>query len=436
MPNSSERSRAAPIPSSTVSRGEAAVGVGLGVEEDLGTPNSVGCGPLEVRQGEVPEILGRLQNPGPLVVDVEERLQVGEVVGGPKVVHVRESGLHPVAGRQFEEELRLERPFDVEMQFGFGKTSHERVHDDLFVLFRWSRIRGNLAVCRALEGLVLLGGRRRLAFVETSVPPRPGSATPNGHRLASVAVPSEHGGWSLTLEPVILGLLVRPSWAGLALGAAALFGFLVRTPLKLAIVDRRRGRRLPRTELAEKVAAGELVVLVALFATSLALGDRRLIWPLLAAAPLVAVGFWYDVRSRSRRLIPELAGTIGIGSVAAAIALAGGGSVSLASGLWLVAAARAVAAVLFVRVQLKRAKQQPFKLASSDSAQAVTVSAVGAGAVAGIVPWLGWGAIVILGLTHVWLVRRPPPSAPMVGAQQVVLGLFVVLTVGLAILAP
>ncbi len=81
-------------------------------------------------------------------------------------------------------------------------------------------------------------------------------------------MPAEHGGWSLTLEPVLLGLLVARFW-----------------------------------------------------------------WPLLAAAPLVAIKLWFDMRSRSRRLLPELAGTVGIGSVAAETALA--------LGLWVAVAARA-----------------------------------------------------------------------------------------------
>jgi hypothetical protein len=50
-----------------------------------------------------------------------------------------------------------------------------------------------------------------------------------------VAIPSEHGGWGLTFEPVLLGLLVEPSWPGVAIGAAALTAFLVRTPLKFSI---------------------------------------------------------------------------------------------------------------------------------------------------------------------------------------------------------
>ncbi|HEX4980427.1 MAG TPA: YwiC-like family protein, partial [Ilumatobacteraceae bacterium] len=77
----------------------------------------------------------------------------------------------------------------------------------------------------------------------------------------TVGVPSEHGGWGLTLEPVLLGLIVAPSLAGALLGAAALLAFLVRTPLKLAAVDARRGRWLERSRLATKIAVAELVVL-------------------------------------------------------------------------------------------------------------------------------------------------------------------------------
>ncbi len=255
--------------------------------------------------------------------------------------------------------------------------------------------------------------------------------------MASIAVPTEHGGWSFTLEPVLLGLLVGFSWPGVLLGLAALVGFVVRTPLKIALVDRRRHRQLGRTILAQRVAVIEVALLLFLVALVLALvEDRRFLIPLAAAIPFVGVGFWYDVRSRSRRLVPELAGTIGIGSVAAAVALIDGVSAIVAIGLWLAVAARAVAAVVFVRVQLRRAKSQKYQRSASDAAQALVVIAVAAGAWFGVVPWIGWGAIAILAGAHLWLIRRPPPSIAMVGAQQVVLGLFVVLTVGLASIAP
>ena len=43
----------------------------------------------------------------------------------------------------------------------------------------------------------------------------PGTARPRA-LWRSVAVPTEHGGWGLTFEPVLLGLIVAPSWAGAA----------------------------------------------------------------------------------------------------------------------------------------------------------------------------------------------------------------------------
>ncbi|HRO23471.1 MAG TPA: YwiC-like family protein, partial [Promineifilum sp.] len=39
----------------------------------------------------------------------------------------------------------------------------------------------------------------------------------------SVALPAEHGSWSLVSEPIVLGMLVAPTWAGLALVIAAFF---------------------------------------------------------------------------------------------------------------------------------------------------------------------------------------------------------------------
>jgi hypothetical protein len=73
--------------------------------------------------------------------------------------------------------------------------------------------------------------------------------------LRAVALPTEHGGWGLTAEPALLGLLVSPSVAGVALGLGALVAFLARTPLRVVLVDRWRGRDLDRTRLARRVLA-------------------------------------------------------------------------------------------------------------------------------------------------------------------------------------
>lgn len=257
---------------------------------------------------------------------------------------------------------------------------------------------------------------------------------PDPPSLRSVAIPSEHGGWSLTLEPAILGLIVAPSLAGTALAAAALTGFLLRTPLKLVVGDRIRARILPRTRPATQAAVAYGLLLAVLIGMALALSPHEFWPPLVMAAPLFAIELAYDVRARSRRLIPEMVGTIGVGSVAAAIVLADGGEAALAYGLWGVAAARAIAAIPFVRVQLRRGKAQPHRLASSDGSQAV---AVGGGAalihILGVIPAL---AILGLGLFHVVAVRRSVPRTAVIGAQQVVLGLTVVLVTALSVLAP
>jgi hypothetical protein len=254
--------------------------------------------------------------------------------------------------------------------------------------------------------------------------------------LRSVAVPSEHGGWSITLEPVLLGLIVAPTVSGFALGAAALLAFVARTPLKIVLVDRWRGRRIERTRLATQVVIIELIALAALVGVAIVTAQAAFWWPLVVAAPLIAVELWHDMRSRSRRLVPELAGSVGIAAVAAAIALAGGESTDVAAGLWIVVGARSIATVPFIRVQLLRFKGHPHATRHSDLAQVAAVAIAGSGVALGLVPLPAALAIAGLALFELVAVRRPPRPAAVLGAQQVVLGLTVVLITGLSVVAP
>ncbi len=254
--------------------------------------------------------------------------------------------------------------------------------------------------------------------------------------LRRVAVPSEHGGWSLTLEPVLLGLIVAPSSAGLALAGAALSAFLLRTPAKLVLVDRWRGRRLLRTELAARVGAIYALLLAFLLAVAALTGSPSLWQPLLIALPLFTAAIFYDVRSKSRRLVPEIVGTVGIGAFVASIVLAGGGSSSLAYGLWAIVAARAIAAIPLVRFLLRRAKGQPAQVAGSDVAQGLAVLvALVAVAVTDAPPAAAF-AIAGLAVFGVVSARMAVPRVAVIGAQQVVLGLTVVLIAGLSAIAP
>lgn len=246
--------------------------------------------------------------------------------------------------------------------------------------------------------------------------------------LKTVALPSEHGGWGLAAEPGLLGLLVAPSVAGAAIAAAAVVAFLVRTPLKLALVDRRRGRSLPRTRLAAQVAAVEGLVLVALAAVAIATAGPSWLVPLVLAAPLFAVEAWFDVRSRGRRLVPELCGSVGASSVAAAVVVAGGAPVVVAVVVWAVLAARSVAAIPYVRTQVQRLHRPAAAPGpgGSDLAQAVGVALAAAAVVVEPAAALGAVAVATTAVVRVVGVRRPPVPAVRLGAVESALGVLVV----------
>ena len=245
--------------------------------------------------------------------------------------------------------------------------------------------------------------------------------------IRAVAVPSEHGGWGLTIEPGLLGLLVAPSVAGACLAVAALLLFLLRTPLELALVDRRRHRRLPRTRLAERVAAAEATLLAVLVAVAAVTAHDGHWWiPAVVAAPLVAVELAYDIRSRRRRLVPELTGAVAIAAVVAAVVVAGDGDPHLAAGLWLILAARVTTSIPHVRAQIDRLHSRDWQPGL------VLVSDLAAVVVAGVAVVLDEriivGAAVLIAVVVVQQVRRRRPVAPVkiIGVSQMVLGFAVV----------
>ncbi len=250
----------------------------------------------------------------------------------------------------------------------------------------------------------------------------------------AVAVPSEHGGWGLTLEPALLGLLVAPSGAGFALALAAVVAFVARTPVKLVAADLWRRRWLPRTALAATIAAIELVLLGVLAIAAVQWAGWSWLVPVAIAAPLVAVELWFDMRSRSRRLVPELGGAVGIAAVAAAIALADGKPVPLAAGLWLVLAARAVASIPFVRLQIARLRHGAGPVTTSDRAQVCGVAIAALAVVLDRSLALGFAAVLALAAVQAVWVRRPPVPAKVLGVRQLLLGIGLVIVTAVGVL--
>jgi YwiC-like protein len=251
----------------------------------------------------------------------------------------------------------------------------------------------------------------------------------------AVALPEEHGGWALTAEPALLGLLVAPSWAGAALAVAAFIGFLARKPLKLVLVDRWRHRWLPRSRVAARIAAVEIAVLLLLAVTAVSRAGWEWLVPIAIAVPLVGVELWFDMRSRSRRLVPELCGAIGIAAVVASIALAGGAEVRLAVALWLVLAARSVGSIPFARVQVARLHHRSGSVAVSDAAQAVGATVAVAAVAVDAAVLAGTVTVVAVLITQAFWTRRPAVPAKVLGIRQLLLGVAVVAVTAAGVLA-
>lgn len=241
-----------------------------------------------------------------------------------------------------------------------------------------------------------------------------------------VAMPSEHGGWGLTLEPPLLALLVAPSWAGVAIAVAAVFAFLARTPVKLVLVDLGRHRRLPRTRLAAVVASVELALIAGLVLAAIGAAGTGWVVPVLVAAPLFVVELWYDARSRGRRLVPELAGAVGIGATAAAIVIAGGGASRLGVALWAILAARGFVSIPYVRAQVLRLRRGVPMSNLTLALQLVGV--VVAVAATGIDRSVAAGALGVaaIAVAQASTVRRPVPPPKILGLRQLAFGLALV----------
>lgn len=163
-----------------------------------------------------------------------------------------------------------------------------------------------------------------------------------------LALPPEHGGWGLLFEPVLLGLLVAPSAAGFAIAAGAVGTFLARHPLKLALQDRLRGKRYPRTGACELLvlAYGSVALLIAI-------APLRALVPMALAIPFALTQLAFDVRNKGRALWPEALGAIAPGSLASAITLAAGAPPALAATLWLLCVLRSIPSILYVRNALR-----------------------------------------------------------------------------------
>ncbi len=246
-------------------------------------------------------------------------------------------------------------------------------------------------------------------------------------KIRSIALPTEHGGWGFTLEPILLGLLVAPSASAWEISAAALGIFLARRPVKILSTDLVRRRWLPRSTVALIFAliygGFALAGAVGAFLTA----DGPFWIPVLVAVPFALLALRADAHSKNRALVAELSGSIAMGATVGAITIAGGWDLAPAFGLWLVLAARDIAAIALVRGQVRRLHDKPAATKTIYAIQAASIGVVAIAAAAGVVPWLGVAAVGVVGLVAVISLTREPAQARVIGWTQMGVGVAVAL---------
>ncbi len=251
------------------------------------------------------------------------------------------------------------------------------------------------------------------------------AATSASVRLRLIALPVEHGGWGMIGAPILLGLWLAPSPAGFWLSLAALGGFLIRQPLKLVVSDYRRGKRYPRTVWAERFLLGYSAV--ALLTCVLAFWQATApFWqPIVLAIPFAIGQLYYDLRKQSRQLAAELCGSVAMSALVSAIVMAAGWSLLPALFVWLLLAMQIVAAIIYVRVRLRLARNQPAQRTLPLLIHGVMLVVVIGFLLMG---WVSWPVPLVFAflIVRCWLGLLPRSLAtptPLVGVQELVVSL-------------
>jgi hypothetical protein len=249
--------------------------------------------------------------------------------------------------------------------------------------------------------------------------------------LKSIALPTEHGGWSFLAEPIVLGLLVAPTWKGFLLGLAVVSLFLLHQPLKIAMKDNLKCRRVTRTQWAERFVLlyGGLGIAPVLLLVSF--NGYGFLLPMIIGGIFALVQVAYDARNQSRELVPELAGSIALAATASSIALLAGWLLTSAIMLWVIVAARAVTAIIYVRVRLRMVHGKPHNKSFALGLHIFALCLFGILAVVKAISFTAIIAMLILVIRAFKGILHPAPhvTAKVIGLTELAIGIVYILTV-------
>lgn len=243
------------------------------------------------------------------------------------------------------------------------------------------------------------------------------SSTTNQQRRffrKQIVLPAEHGSWSWLLVPYFVGLLVAGQWnldAFLVL-IGGLAAFLVRQPASVYMrVRAGKGRKSDRPIAAAWSLVFGLLALFCLFGL-LVLGRIELLWLLI---PMIPVFVLYMAAARQRRasvrtLWMELAGAVGLASMAPAAYIAASGQLNLTAWmLWGLMAGQNGLGVMYVRLRIADTHKWVVNRLTILWAHGLVLGITMLGAFIDLVPWLAILPFVGYLARAVWVARRERP---------------------------
>jgi len=247
--------------------------------------------------------------------------------------------------------------------------------------------------------------------------------------VRNVALPVEHGGWAFLLEPILLGLLIVPSPTSVFLGISGIGLFLLYQPTQIALKDRLKHKRYPRTDWAERFVL--IYGAIALLGGALALlTARSSCWiALVLAIPFALLQMGLVLRGYGHSATAEISGAVALAALTPALLLANGLALDVALGLWLVPVVRAFSSITYIRARLRRSRGEKLDWGIPLVAQCAGLAILGLAWLVNLLPVTAFIAMIILAARAVYglIWSRTDVPTKNIGFQEIAFGVLMVL---------
>ena len=111
--------------------------MGLRIEKYFRMHDIVFAATLKIRAGQIVKIRFMQQYAGTGIINIQKRLQIVKIISLPYRIDIFIRNRYVVALGDFKHQLRLERPFNMDVQLGFGQGLDKLFDIHIFSDFRF-----------------------------------------------------------------------------------------------------------------------------------------------------------------------------------------------------------------------------------------------------------------------------------------------------------